>query len=82
MAKKSAFDLIKENPGAINQAGADAAKKTQRAPADKEKRKLLQIPPAAHSLAKKIAALDGVPMAEYIATLILNDGEKRYPGIK
>jgi hypothetical protein len=82
MAKKNIFDLLKDNPDAVNQAGADAAKKTKRAPVDKEKRKLLQIPPGAHALAKKIAALDGLPMAEYVAGLILRDGENRYPGIK
>lgn len=79
MAKKNAFEHMKSNGEDAQRIGADAVKETKVAPGEKIERKMVQVAPDAHALAKKIAALDGVGMAEYIAGLIRADAEKRYP---
>ena len=70
---------MKSNGEDAQRIGADAVKETKAAPGKKIERKMVQVAPDAHALAKKIAALDGVGMAEYIAGLIRADAEKRYP---
>ena len=84
MAKKTSFDFVRENPGALAKAGTDAVKNVRDKEPGKDagQRKLLQVNPAAHALAKKVAALDGVGMAEYVAGLIIADAAKRYPDLK
>lgn len=76
MAKKNALEHLTQKAQRI---GANAVKETKAAPGEKIERKMVQVAPDAHALAKKIAALDGVGMAEYIAGLIRADAEKRYP---
>lgn len=82
MAKDVVNDKFRQISEAAQRIGANAVKKTkaeQDAQDKKIERKMVQVAPDAHALAKKIAALDGVGMAEYIAGLIRADAEKRYP---
>jgi hypothetical protein len=80
MAKKNSFDMLKERPELVK-AGAEAVKESKASKTDKDKRKLLQVPPDAHALAKKVSALDGIGLAEYVAKLIHDDAGKRYPNL-
>ena len=46
---------------------------------EKTQRKMFRIGEIAHSLAKPIAAIEGIYIQEYIDNLIIDDTEKRYP---